>query len=182
MSFHLIGTNRFHVRGKEWTIYYFGLELSSEPQVWKFPSSFGRLHQKIVPEDVPYVCACSTIILSSFNQLNHWFVRLSSLLRLSFLKLLMKSNRAPALFCQTPMNARIPPFQFAKPMLLVITRLALLFVRVCLDFMEMEGLVKVGAHAFLRITLWNSNQVTANETKVKLKLREPSKRLLDRKL
>ena len=79
------------------------------------------------------------------------------------------------------MNARIPLFQFAKPMLHVITRLALLFVRVCLDFMEMERLVKVGAHAFLRITLCHSNQVTANETKVKLKLREPSKRLLDRK-
>ena len=70
----------------------------------------------------------------------------------------MKSNRAPdllslcALFCQTPMNARIPPFQFATPMLHVITRLALLFVRVCLDSMEMERLVKVSAHGFLHVT------------------------------
>ena len=36
VPFHLIDTNGFHVRGKEWMTYCCGLALSSEPQIWKF--------------------------------------------------------------------------------------------------------------------------------------------------
>ena len=74
----------FSRRGKEWKIYSSGFALSSEPQIWKVTSWFGRLRQRIAPKSVARV---QHDYFSSFNKANHWFVALSWSLPSSFLKL-----------------------------------------------------------------------------------------------
>ena len=66
----------------EWKIYCRRFALSTEPQIWKYTSSFGRLRQNIAPKSVPHV---QHDCFSSFNQSNHWFVALSLPLPSSFL-------------------------------------------------------------------------------------------------
>ena len=71
----------FSRRGKEWKIYSSGFALSSEPQIWKFTSSFGELLQRIAPKSVARE---QRDYFPSFNQSNHWFVALSWSLPVSF--------------------------------------------------------------------------------------------------
>ena len=74
---------------KEWKIYCCELALSSEPQIWKFHVSFGRLRQNITSKSVPHV---QHDYFSSFNPSNLWFVSLA--LPSSNLKLPIVHNSA----------------------------------------------------------------------------------------
>ena len=67
---------------EEWKMYRHRFALSTEPQIWKYTSSFGRLRQNISPKSVPHV---QHDCFSSFSQSNHWFVALSLSLPSSFL-------------------------------------------------------------------------------------------------
>ena len=71
-----------HNKGKEGKIYC--CDLSSKPQIWKFPVVVWQTSQNIAPKSVLHV---QHDYFSSFNQSNHWFVALSLTLPSSDLKL-----------------------------------------------------------------------------------------------
>ena len=74
VHFRLFGTNGFHVKAKNERFTAASSRCRQNLKYENFTSSFGRLRQNIAPKSVVHV---QHDYLSSFNQLNHWFVALS---------------------------------------------------------------------------------------------------------